>query len=47
MGSEMCIRDSPYGAEEEAYEKCFEEIEERIRLTIHRLEEEEKDDSIG
>ena len=37
----------PYGAEEEAYEKCFEEIEERIRLTIHRLEEEEKDDSIG
>lgn len=22
-------------------------IEERIRLTIHRLEEEEKDDSIG
>ena len=29
------------------YEKCFEEIEERIRLTIHRLEEEEKDDSIG
>ena len=35
------------GAEEEAYEKCFEEIAERIRLTIHRLEEEEKDDSIG
>ena len=32
---------------EEAYEKCFEEIEERIRLTIHRLEEEEKDDRIG
>lgn len=45
-GVETDVSD-PYGAEEEAYEKCFEEIEERIRLTIHRLEEEEKDDSIG
>ena len=45
-GVETDVSD-PYGAEEEAYEKCFEEIAERIRLTIHRLEEEEKDDSIG
>ena len=45
-GVETDVSD-PYGAEEEAYEKCFEEIEERIRLTIHRLEEEEKNDSIG
>ena len=45
-GVETDVSD-PYGAEEEAYEKCFEEIAERVRLTIHRLEEEEKDDSIG
>lgn len=30
----------PYGSEEEAYEKCFEEIQERIDLIIYRMEDE-------
>lgn len=29
----------PYGAEEEAYERCFEEIYERVDMTILRMED--------
>ncbi|MCH5267934.1 MAG: hypothetical protein J1E62_06285 [Lachnospiraceae bacterium] len=29
----------PYGAEEEAYERCFEEIYERVDMTIIRMED--------
>lgn len=39
-GIETDVQD-PYGAEDEAYEKCFEEINERIELTIIRMEDEE------